>query len=93
MTMYSALLYGLLLALPALYLFRLYHRRSTPIQPSKVTGNDPPKTIMQAPQVNLPPPKNDPFTVDQLKKYDGSDPNVPIYVAIKGEIEGEKMRL
>jgi membrane-associated progesterone receptor component len=81
--MYSAVLYGLLLVLPAVFLFRLCHRRTTPaIQPSKVSSNDPPKSIMQAPRTDLPPPKDDPFTVEQLKQYDGS--NGPIYVAIKG---------
>ncbi|KAI0364428.1 progesterone binding protein [Pilatotrama ljubarskyi] len=41
---------------------------------------------MQPPQANLAPPKDDPFTVEQLKQYDGSDPSKPIYVAIKGTV-------
>lgn len=41
-------------------------------------------TVMQPPQTDLAPPKDDPFTVEQLKQYDGSDPSKPIYVAIKG---------
>ncbi|KAH7923159.1 cytochrome b5 [Leucogyrophana mollusca] len=41
---------------------------------------------MQPPRTDLDPPKDDPFTVEQLKQYDGSDPSKPIYVAIKGQI-------
>ncbi|CAO3683113.1 hypothetical protein G6F70_006656 [Rhizopus microsporus] len=32
------------------------------------------------------PPKTTPITVSELKKYDGSDPSLPIYVAIKGDV-------
>lgn len=32
------------------------------------------------------PPKDDPFTKDQLAQFDGSDPEKPVYVAIKGQI-------
>ncbi|KAJ8597441.1 progesterone binding protein [Rhizopogon salebrosus TDB-379] len=39
---------------------------------------------MQAPRDDLAPPKDDPFTLDQLKKFDGSDLSKPIYVSIKG---------
>ena len=39
---------------------------------------------MQPPKSDLAPPKDDPFTVEQLKAFDGSDPSKPIYVAIKG---------
>ena len=41
-------------------------------------------SVMQPPRTDLAPPKDDPFTVEQLKQYDGSDPSKPIYVAIKG---------
>jgi membrane-associated progesterone receptor component len=39
---------------------------------------------MQAERADLGPPKDDPFTLEQLKAFDGSDPERPIYVAIKG---------
>jgi len=39
---------------------------------------------MQAARTDLAPPKDDPFTTEELKQYDGSDPSKPIYVAIKG---------
>lgn len=39
---------------------------------------------MQAPRDDLAPPKEDPYTTEELKAYDGSDPTKPIYVAIKG---------
>ncbi|EIN09923.1 cytochrome b5, partial [Punctularia strigosozonata HHB-11173 SS5] len=32
------------------------------------------------------PPKDDPYTLEQLKEFDGSDPSKPIYVAIKGDV-------
>ncbi|KAF8585867.1 cytochrome b5 [Ramaria rubella] len=35
---------------------------------------------------SLAPPKDDPITIEQLKQYDGSTPDTPIYVAIKGTI-------
>ncbi|KAK7031073.1 hypothetical protein VNI00_013673 [Paramarasmius palmivorus] len=44
------------------------------------------KSIMQPPKTDLAPPKDDPFTQDELKEFDGSDPEKPIYVAIKGTI-------
>ena len=41
-------------------------------------------TIMQAERSDLPAPKDDPYTQAELKAFDGSDPDKPIYVAIKG---------
>ncbi|XP_006457619.1 hypothetical protein AGABI2DRAFT_139898 [Agaricus bisporus var. bisporus H97] len=41
---------------------------------------------MQPPRTDLAPPKDDPFTTEQLKEFDGSDSSKPIYVAIKGDI-------
>lgn len=31
------------------------------------------------------PPKDDPFTKDELAKFDGSDESKPVYVCIKGQ--------
>ncbi|CAO3636432.1 unnamed protein product [Mucor hiemalis] len=31
-------------------------------------------------------PKTTPITVSELAKYDGSDPSLPIYVGIKGDV-------
>jgi len=39
---------------------------------------------MQPARPNLAPPKDDPFTQEQLKAFDGNDPGKPVYVAIKG---------
>ncbi|KAF9522164.1 cytochrome b5-like heme/steroid binding domain-containing protein [Crepidotus variabilis] len=39
---------------------------------------------MQPARTDLAPPKDDPYTTEELKKFDGSDPSKPIYVAIKG---------
>ena len=39
---------------------------------------------MQPARTDLAPPKDDPFTQEQLREFDGSDPEKPIYVAIKG---------
>lgn len=67
--------------LPVLYLF--YTRRaSSPDPPVTPVKED--KPIMQAPRTDLNPPKHDPFTLAQLKEFDGSDPSKPIYVSIKG---------
>jgi hypothetical protein len=41
-------------------------------------------TIMQSERSDLPAPKDDPYTQEQLKAYDGGDQAKPIYVAIKG---------
>jgi len=34
----------------------------------------------------LPPPKDDPFTLAQLKEFDGADNSKPIYISIKGTV-------
>ncbi|KAJ9059367.1 Bifunctional protein GlmU [Entomophthora muscae] len=34
----------------------------------------------------LPAPLDTPFTLEELKRYNGSDDTLPIYVAIKGDI-------
>ncbi|KAL1977993.1 hypothetical protein VTN31DRAFT_852 [Thermomyces dupontii] len=36
--------------------------------------------------VQLDPPKDDPISKEELSKCDGTDPNRPIYVAIKGTV-------
>lgn len=84
-------LYALAFALPLTYFF--YHRQSKAnAVPDTVPAEDsaqskkPLKSIMQAPKDNLAPPKDDPFTTEQLKEFDGSDPSKPIYVAIKGAL-------
>ncbi|KAJ7232644.1 progesterone binding protein [Mycena haematopus] len=41
---------------------------------------------MQPARDDLAPPKDDPFTLAQLKEFDGSDPSKPIYVSIKGTV-------
>ncbi|KAL1915573.1 uncharacterized protein VTP21DRAFT_6697 [Calcarisporiella thermophila] len=37
----------------------------------------------ESPPVSLAPPKDTPFTLEELAKYDGSDPSLPVYVAVK----------
>ncbi|KAL1709547.1 cytochrome b5-like heme/steroid binding domain-containing protein [Schizophyllum commune] len=41
---------------------------------------------MQAENPNLLPPKDDPFTLEELRAFDGTDPARPIYVSIKGTV-------
>ena len=48
------------------------------------TDSGEPVSVMQAEKTDLDPPRDDPFTLEQLKEFDGSDPNKPIYVSIKG---------
>ncbi|KAG8864243.1 hypothetical protein FRB96_006064 [Tulasnella sp. 330] len=43
-------------------------------------------TIMSPPKADLAPPRSDPFTLQELKRYDGTDASLPIYVSIKGTI-------
>lgn len=42
------------------------------------------KPVMQSERTDLAPPKDDKYTLEELKQYDGNDPAKPIYVAIKG---------
>ncbi|KAG6853038.1 hypothetical protein C0991_007331 [Blastosporella zonata] len=84
----TLVIYGFALALPAAYLtYRHYHRPSQAV-PSLApqTQQKPLKSIMQAAREDLAPPKDDPYTTDELKKYDGTAPGSLIYVAIKGTI-------
>lgn len=71
---------------PALRLSGLLKRPST--RPEQTPAEKEPKkqlkTVMQPPQTNLAPPKDESFTTEQLRQFDGSDPTRPIYVAIKG---------
>jgi hypothetical protein len=48
---------------------------------------------MQPERTDLDPPKDDPFTQEQLKAYDGTDASKPVYVAIKGTIVPLSTRL
>ncbi|KAI9455255.1 cytochrome b5 [Lactarius psammicola] len=87
-------LYALVLAFPLAIL--LQHFTGTDTEPER----SPPEsknsssssqettttTIMQPERTDLPPPKDDPFTQEALKPFDGSDPAKPIYVAIKGTV-------
>lgn len=91
MTAYT-IISALVLAIPAVLIFhRLFAgpkgpaSTSTAATPSEKTQEEP-KTIMQPARDDLAPPKDDPFTLEQLKEFDGSDPSKPIYVAIKGTV-------
>ncbi|KAJ7183868.1 cytochrome b5 [Mycena filopes] len=86
--MSSFVKYALVLLLPAAYLARRYYRSSPhPVAaPPALVEEQPVKSIMQAPREDLAPPKSDPFTLAQLKEFDGSDPSKPIYVSIKGTV-------
>jgi hypothetical protein len=83
---YSVPLYALLLSLPLAFIYHQYFYRPPVDRPTNhgSSSEKPLKTIMQAPRDDLVPPKDDPFTLEQLKQYDGSDSTKPIYVAIKG---------
>ena len=84
------ILFALLLAIPAILIYRSIFATQTITTPTAATSEknekseEEPKTIMQPPRTDLDPPKNDPFTLEQLKEFDGSDPSKPIYVSIKG---------
>jgi membrane-associated progesterone receptor component len=83
--MLSEVTYGFLLGLPLLYLLLRPSLSPSPqSQPPIAEEKKSLKTIMQAPRDDLAPPKDDPFTLNQLKEFDGSDLSKPIYVSIKG---------
>lgn len=84
------ILIAALLAIPAIVIYRIaFSTRTTtssnqePTETEKKTEEES-KTIMQPARDDLQPPKDDPWTLQQLKEFDGSDPSKPIYVAIKG---------
>ena len=81
-------LYGLTLAFPLAF---VYHHLTAESKPAAKPAPAPQgeqtekkPSIMQPERTDLDPPKNDPYTQEQLKAYDGSDPSKPVYVAIKG---------
>jgi predicted heme/steroid binding protein len=43
-------------------------------------------SIMSPPSSSLAPPKDDPISLSELAKYNGSNPSLPIYLAIKGTV-------
>ncbi|KAJ3550052.1 hypothetical protein NMY22_g660 [Coprinellus aureogranulatus] len=76
--------YGIAIVVPILFLsFRLRSAKSKPTPVPEESSTKPLKPIMQAPNADLAPPKDDPFTVEELAQYTGEDPSKPIYVAIK----------
>ncbi|KAJ8494580.1 hypothetical protein ONZ45_g9723 [Pleurotus djamor] len=90
--MFSLVIYGLLLVLPAAFFVRQYASKKAsapkPLKDAddKESEQKPAKSIMQPPKTDLAPPKDDPITLEELKQFDGSDESKPIYVAIKGTV-------
>ncbi|KAG6872926.1 hypothetical protein C0995_005184 [Termitomyces sp. Mi166 len=84
----TLVIYSLAFILPVAYLAHRYCLRParTIPQPAKQPAQKPLKSIMQPARDDLAPPKDDPYTTEELKKYDGSTPGLPLYVAIKGTI-------
>ena len=72
---------GLLVVLTLTYF--LLRPASQP-QAEDTDSKPPTGGIMQSPSDNLTQPLGVPYTQEQLKEFDGSDPSKPIYVAIKG---------
>ena len=77
---------SLIVTFPVVYLLAKYFNTPVTPPPTKPEGKEEkkPKSIMQPENSDLAPPKDDPFTLEQLRLYDGSDPSKPIYLAIKG---------
>ncbi|KAG5724086.1 putative steroid-binding protein 3 [Termitomyces sp. T112] len=84
----TLVIYSLVVTFPAAYLAYRHSLRPTRTvpQPAQPPTQRPLKSIMQPARDDLAPPKDDPYTTEELKKYDGSTPGLPIYVAIKGTI-------
>lgn len=88
-------LYALALIFPLAVLFQHFTdtdtvtepERSAPVGKSKSSSQENSTSatkMMQPARTDLPPPKDDPFTQEDLKAFDGTNPDQPIYVAIKG---------
>ncbi|KAG8932473.1 hypothetical protein FRC02_001097 [Tulasnella sp. 418] len=43
-------------------------------------------SVMSPPRNDLNPPKTDPFTLEELRQYDGTEADRPIYVSLKGTV-------
>ena len=83
----SIVLYTALFAVPAYISYRLILGAGTIPSTTRVPAEDTDrelKSVMQPPRTDLEDPKSDPFTLEELREYDGSVPGKPIYVAIKG---------
>lgn len=83
----DVVLYALALVFPLAVLFQ--HFTDTDSAPESKSSSSQEKkttmtTIMPPERVDLPPPKDDPFTQESLKAFDGTDSTKPVYVAIKG---------
>lgn len=77
------------LALPVVYILARSFLKSSSTsavvsEEESEKSDEQPKSVMSPENSDLAPPKDDPFTLEQLKVFDGSDPSKPIYVAIKG---------
>lgn len=86
MLLQTLVTYGLALTIPALYLVYRHFYSSPAISSERPeeSHEKPAKSIMQAAREDLAPPKDDPYTPEQLKEFDGTKPGSKIYVAIKG---------
>ncbi|KAF7327026.1 hypothetical protein MKEN_00277500 [Mycena kentingensis (nom. inval.)] len=74
-----------LLALPVAFLVhRVFLAAPRPPSQSDTDPDAKPRTIMQPAREDLAPPKDDPYTLEQLKEFSGADPSKPIYLSIKG---------
>ncbi|KAL1748318.1 cytochrome b5 [Schizophyllum fasciatum] len=91
MSVARLVIYGVAFVAPVVLYFVALRRRRAPTAQQTTANNTPlatqkPKSIMQAENPNLAPPKDDPFTLEDLKRFDGSDGSTPIYVSIKGTV-------
>ncbi|KAG8949453.1 hypothetical protein FRC04_008552 [Tulasnella sp. 424] len=79
-------LVALAVAIPAAIAFQYFTitKQNNPRRPHQQYPSN--QTIMSPPTEDLPPPKSDPFTLEQLKRFDGTDESLPIYVSIKGTV-------
>lgn len=77
---------GLLVVLTITYLFLRRTPTSPQPQPEDISPKPRTGSVMQPPNENLAKPLDVPYTQEQLREFDGSDPSKPIYVAIKGNV-------
>jgi hypothetical protein len=78
---------GLLAFLTLTYfLLRPASQDSPQPQTNGADSKPPTAGAMQPPNDHLAEPLDAPYTQEQLREFDGSEPSKPIYVAIKGTI-------
>jgi len=96
----SQIVLSLGLALPLLYIYSRYQASDSDDTEGNTENKPDTDTEMSSNLIPsnanslapLPPPKEDPFTLQQLKEFDGTNESKPIYISIKGTVYDVSMK-